>query len=198
MAYDWSRIRSTRLFRLDRWHARSYFILRKDVNTLIYIGLGSNLPSPDHGDPTAVVRAAAAELKRIGLAVVRESGLWRSAPVPRSDQPWFFNAVVAATSPLRPSELLEHLHAVEARFGRVRRERNEARVVDLDLLDFEGQVSPAGAVPILPHPRLAERAFVLRPLAEIAPGWRHPVSGAGIDALLAALDPSQVAEKTGP
>lgn len=137
------------------------------------------------------------ELQGRDVQLVRTSSLWRSAPVPRSDQPWFFNAVVAVKSSLSPADLLARMHAVEARFGRVRRERNEARVVDLDVLDFEGRVSPAGAVPILPHPRLGERAFVLRPLAEIAPDWRHPVSGAGIATLLAALDPGQALEKTG-
>ena len=78
---------------------------------------------------------------------------------------------------LTPAELLAVLHDVEEQFGRVRRERNEARVLDLDLLAFNDRVSAPGETPILPHPRMGERAFVLLPLSEVAPTWRHPVNG---------------------
>ena len=94
---------------------------------------------------------------------------------------------------MTPADLLVCLHAVEVRFGRVRRAVNAARVLDLDLLAYGSQVSAPGESPILPHPRLAERAFVLLPLAELAPDWRHPVSGLSVAELAARLPPGQTA-----
>ena len=86
---------------------------------------------------------------------------------------------------LAPDALMATLHAIEQRFGRVRGERNAPRTLDLDILDYEGRVE-AGP-PVLPHPRLDERAFVLVPLADIAPAWRHPVSGKSVAELIDAL-----------
>jgi 2-amino-4-hydroxy-6-hydroxymethyldihydropteridine diphosphokinase len=97
-----------------------------------------------------------------------------------------------ATS-LQPDALLAELHAVEDIFGRVRSVPNAARFIDLDLLDFHGEIASGKA--ILPHPRMAERAFVLRPLADLAPDWRHPISGVSIAALLAALPVGQAIER---
>jgi 2-amino-4-hydroxy-6-hydroxymethyldihydropteridine diphosphokinase len=91
---------------------------------------------------------------------------------------------------------LAELHAVEEEFGRVRSVPNAPRLIDLDLLDFRGQISPGGpGKATLPHPRMIGRAFVLRPLADLAPGWRHPVTGASIEALAAALPGDQITEK---
>jgi 2-amino-4-hydroxy-6-hydroxymethyldihydropteridine diphosphokinase len=86
---------------------------------------------------------------------------------------------------------------VEHRFGRVRRERWEARVLDIDLLDYRGLVS-AGPAPILPHPAMAERAFVLLPLRDLVPGWRHPVSGLTVGELIAALPDGQEIRRIEP
>jgi 2-amino-4-hydroxy-6-hydroxymethyldihydropteridine diphosphokinase len=112
--------------------------------------------------------------------------------VPASDQPWFINGVVAAETGLGPVELLGVLHGVEASFGRERTEKNGARTLDLDLLAYDDRIS-ATESPILPHPRLQERAFVLVPLVEVAPNWRHPVLGVTATALLARLSPQEVA-----
>ena len=90
--------------------------------------------------------------------------------------------------------MLARLHELEATFGRRRGQRNAARTLDLDLLDYRGRISEPGERPELPHPRLAGRAFVLLPLAEVAPGWRHPVSGQRIEALIADLPLDQRAE----
>jgi len=162
---------------------------------MILIGLGANLPSAEFGTPKASLGAALGMLQQSGVAVVACSRWYRTAPVPPSDQPWFVNAVAAVETALDPAGLLALLHEIETRFGRVRREPNAARVLDLDLLDYAGRVSkPGDPPPILPHPRLAERAFVLRPLAEVAPHWRHPRTGAEIAALILRLAPEQVAE----
>lgn len=155
---------------------------------MILIGLGANLPSR-HGGPRETLEAALAALDRDGIRVVRRSPWYRSAPVPASDQPWFVNGVAQLESDLPPDALLARLHAVEAAFGRARSVPNAARAIDLDLLDHDGRIAQAG--PILPHPRLHERAFVLLPLRDLAPDWRHPVTGAGIEAMLRAVDPGQ-------
>jgi 2-amino-4-hydroxy-6-hydroxymethyldihydropteridine diphosphokinase len=144
---------------------------------VILIGLGANLPHPEHGSPRYTCEAALAALTASGLEVLRRSHWYESEPMPPADQPRFVNGVAEVSTDLAPAELLERLHRIETAFGRVRRHRNEARVLDLDLLAYRDYVSAPGESPVLPHPRLAERAFVVLPLAELAPAWRHPVSG---------------------
>ena len=136
------------------------------------------------------------ELGRRGVSVIRVSPWYRTVPVPASDQPWYVNAVAEVVTTLAPDELLAVLHEVEQSFGRVRTVANAARMIDLDLLDFRGKMATGGpGRAILPHPRMAARAFVLQPLADLAPAWRHPVSGTPIQALLAALPAGQTIER---
>jgi 2-amino-4-hydroxy-6-hydroxymethyldihydropteridine diphosphokinase len=161
---------------------------------MILIGLGANLESPEFGPPPKSLEAALRLIAERGPRIVARSRWYRSAPVPPSDQPWFVNGVAAVETVLEPVALLQVLHDVEARFGRVRRERNEARVLDLDLLAYDDRVSAEGETPVLPHPRLQDRAFVLRPLAEVAPYWRHPRLNRTATELLAALPPESTAE----
>jgi len=161
---------------------------------MILLGLGANLPSATHGQPEATLAAALAALAAEGVTVDRLSPWYRSAPVPAGDQPWYVNGVAVVATLLAPAELLELLHRVERRFGRVRRDRNEPRVLDLDLLDYDGLVEQGGAT-VLPHPRLHERAFVLLPLRDVAPHWRHPLLGRTVDELAAALPPGQRVER---
>jgi len=131
-------------------------------------------------------------LAAAGLRIVARSRWYESAPVPPSDQPWFVNGVVLVESDLDPAAFLALLHRVEAGFGRVRRRRNEARVLDLDLLAHGKTVSGGeDGGPVLPHPRMETRAFVLLPLAEVAPGWRHPATGRSVEALIADLPSDQ-------
>ena len=162
----------------------------------IYIGLGANLPHPTYGSPMDTLKAALNELTRRGVDVRQLSPWYRSAPVPASEQPWFDNAVVEVATDLPADRLLAVLHEVEEIFGRARSTPNAARLIDLDLLDFRGEIAPEGpGKATLPHPRLAARAFVLRPLADLAPDWRHPVSGISIGELSRALPPDQFVEK---
>ncbi len=161
---------------------------------MILIGVGSNLGSPQIGGPLDTCEHALKALHGTDVKVVRRSRWYRSAPVPPSDQPWFVNAVAEVETALPAPALLDRLHAVERALGRRRRARNEARAIDLDLLAYDDQVVTLDGPLELPHPRMAERAFVLLPLAELAPDWRHPVSGEPLDALIAALPADQTAE----
>ena len=162
---------------------------------MILIGVGSNLPSPKFGTPLQTCEAALAELQKRGVKVSRRSRWYESAPVPVSDQPWFVNAVAAVETDLSPQALLSLLHEIESEFGRVRRTRDEARILDLDLLVYNDLVNQRP--PILPHPRMHQRSFVLLPLAELAPDWRHPANGEPIAKLIAALAPDQIARPMG-
>jgi len=159
---------------------------------LVLIGLGANLPSA-FGEPPDTLGAALRRLDEEGVKTVRRSRFWHSRPVPVSDQPWFVNAVAAVATDLQAEALLVLLHRIEAEFGRVRSVVNAPRLIDLDLLAYGRRVE-AGGPPILPHPRMAERAFVLRPLADIAPNWRHPATGRDLAALIAQLPRDQQAE----
>ena len=142
------------------------------------IGLGANL-----GDALGTLRAAVAELQRLpGCRLLRVSSSWRSAPVDASG-PDYCNAVALLSSALRPLELLDSLQRIELAHGRVRPtgQRNAPRTLDLDLLWVDGVQLDEPRL-TLPHPRLHLRAFVLAPLAEIAPHWRlddgEPVTAA--------------------
>jgi 2-amino-4-hydroxy-6-hydroxymethyldihydropteridine diphosphokinase len=161
----------------------------------IFVALGANLPSAEHGSPRATLEAALLLLAREGIAILRRSSWWQSGPQPASDQPDFINAVIEVETALPPPELLAVLHRVESAFGRVRQQRWEARVLDLDLIDYRGerrQAGGQGGSPELPHPRMAERLFVLLPLQEIAPDWRHPVTGAGLLDLVTVAQPIRI------
>jgi 2-amino-4-hydroxy-6-hydroxymethyldihydropteridine diphosphokinase len=158
----------------------------------IFIGLGANLPSPRHGSPKATLTAALDRLAGAGVRVTARSRWYESEPVPVSDQPWFVNAVVRVETNLEPAPLLALLHRIEDEFGRVRAARNGPRVIDLDLIAY-GDLVIRGGSPLLPHPRMQARAFVLLPLREIAPRWQHPLLRQTLDQLIAALPPGQAA-----
>jgi 2-amino-4-hydroxy-6-hydroxymethyldihydropteridine diphosphokinase len=160
---------------------------------MIVVALGANLPGPA-GPPRAQCEAALAQMRERGIAVVARSPWYGTTPFPPSDQPRFVNGVVAVATRLSPADLLAALHEIERGLGRERSVPNAARTIDLDLIDYDGVVRQAPEPPVLPHPRMAERDFVLRPLADIAPAWRHPVTDMTVGELLAKLphDPSLV------
>jgi 2-amino-4-hydroxy-6-hydroxymethyldihydropteridine diphosphokinase len=151
---------------------------------MILIALGSNLSSRA-GDPPATLRAALRYLGDNGVTLVEVSQFYRTPAWPDPRDPEFVNAVASVTTELSPADLIARLHQAEAAFGRVRSERNAPRTLDLDILDYDGRVEDGP--PVLPHPRIETRAFVLIPLRDVAPGWRHPVSGKLISGLLAEI-----------
>lgn len=137
-----------------------------------YVALGANL-----GDPAATILAAFAALANLPESrVVHSSSLYRTAPVGITNQPEFINAVAELETSLAPEALLDALFDIEERFGRIRAEKNGPRTLDLDLLLYDNQFIELPRLS-LPHPRLHLRAFVLQPLAEIAPNLGIPGRG---------------------
>ena len=157
------------------------------------IALGANLPWRGL-TPQETLTAALGRLAAAGVRVVRQSSWYRSAPVPPSGQPDFVNGAALVETGLNPGELLTQLHAVEAAFARARGVLNAARTIDLDLLDVDGEVSTGW--PVLPHPRLHQRLFVLLPLQEIVPAWRHPTTRLTLDEMIASAPGDQVIRRT--
>ncbi len=141
----------------------------------VVIALGSNLAG-SYGDCEALLDAALERFSAYGLTVTARSGWWRSAAWPDPTGPAYANGVVLVETALAPRETLDALHAIEARFGRARAGVNAARTLDLDLIAYRRLIVEEPGLH-LPHPRAHERLFVMGPLAEIAPGWAHPVSG---------------------
>ena len=151
-----------------------------------FVALGANLENPLQQVRQAISELAAIEHTHV-LAV---SSLYRTAPVGYADQPDFINAVAKLQTGLSPHELLDALHVIENRHGRRRSVRNAPRTLDLDLLLYGTRVVHEGGL-TLPHPRMHERAFVLMPLAEIAPDVPLP-GNAPLSQLLAQVDRSGV------
>ena len=159
----------------------------------IVVALGANLPSPEYGAPVETLEAAVQALGKDDIEVIAQSHWYRSAAVPVSEQPDYINGIVLLKTNLSAVDLLTRLHDIEQEFGRMRVERNEARILDLDLIDYEGVVHEGLDGPILPHPRMQDRAFVLLPLQEVAPDWRHPVLQRSVAELIGNLPPDAVA-----
>jgi 2-amino-4-hydroxy-6-hydroxymethyldihydropteridine diphosphokinase len=146
---------------------------------MIWIAIGANIPGT-WGAPSDTIERVRMELERCGLTIVARSSLYRTPPVGRTAQPRFLNAVLGVRGSIAPAALLRLLKQLEARAGRRANGRWGPRPLDMDILDFGGRMigRPAAAriagTLVLPHPELTRRGFVLVPLAEVAPGWRHP------------------------
>jgi 2-amino-4-hydroxy-6-hydroxymethyldihydropteridine diphosphokinase len=158
----------------------------------IYIALGGNLPF-EGGVPQETQCKALQSLRDAGITIVQQSSFWTSPAWPDPAKPDYVNAMAEIASPLPAEALLSLLLETEEVYGRERQQRWDSRTLDLDLVDYRGRVSTSDDL-TLPHPRAHERAFVLLPLAEIAPDWCHPVSNTPIGTLIGLLDPRDVAQ----
>jgi len=151
------------------------------VTKSVYLGLGSNV-----GDREAELRSAVRRLTSRDLRVTRVSSVYETEPMYKQDQPAFLNAVVEAETELYPMRLLLRVANLELDMGRRREAANGPRNIDIDVLLLESSIVDMPALQI-PHPRLHERRFVLEPLAELAPGLKHPKLGKTVTELLALL-----------
>ena len=187
------------------------------------IGLGSNQSTAEYGSPYQTIVAALATLATLdsnNCRILNQAKWYRTAPFQTESQPDFVNSAILVETQFDCYALLRRLHEIEYQFGRRRQNRNEPRVLDLDLLAFGAVILPpltksqsqsqykSPSMPplaidtelekfywqselTLPHPRLFERAFVLYPLRDIMPNYRHSLSGASVGEMIAALPPQQ-------
>jgi 2-amino-4-hydroxy-6-hydroxymethyldihydropteridine diphosphokinase len=160
----------------------------------VFIGFGANLPSRA-GDPRETFAAACDWLVSNEIEILSFSSLWLSAPVPRSDQSWFTNAVARVRVQWSPEQLILKLKECEYSFGRTdffqgEKMVNQPRELDLDLIAYGQCVCDLPQCRV-PHPRMAVRGFVLLPLYEIAPYWQHPVLQKNIATLVAEIPSDQ-------
>ena len=159
------------------------------LHCTILVAIGANLHGQQGQTPRQACDWAVDRLAMLpGLQVVARSRWYRSSPVPPSGQPDYINGVVRLAGNAEPRGLLAALHAIEAEAGRVRTQVNAARTLDLDLLAIDDLVIVGDGL-VLPHPRLQDRAFVLLPLAEVAPDWVHPLLGP-VRTMAANIDPA--------
>jgi 2-amino-4-hydroxy-6-hydroxymethyldihydropteridine diphosphokinase len=148
----------------------------------VYLSLGSNV-----GDRVRFLERGLEGLMK-EIRFDRISSIYETQPVGVKDQPWYLNLVCAGATRLKPGALLEYIHEVEGRCERVRsEERYTPRTLDIDILTYDDRVIEQYSL-VIPHPKMHERKFVLKPLAEIAPEWRHPVEGKTAEELLEEQD----------
>ena len=157
---------------------------------MIYIGIGSNLNGKNNETPLDNCKKAIKELKK-QVNICKVSSWYKSEPVPKSNQSWFINGVVEISTNKSSLELLEFILNIEEVFGRVRKKRNEARILDLDIIDYKRKILYIKNKLVIPHPRMHQRFFVLKPLNELNPKWVHPIKKKKLKKLISAINKKQ-------
>ena len=161
---------------------------------MIYIGIGSNLNGKNNETPLQNCKKALVELKK-EVNICKISSWYKSEPITVSNQPWFINGVIEISTNKTSLDLLEFILSIEEVFGRVREKKNEARILDLDIIDYKKKILYIKNKLIIPHPRMHERSFVLQPLSELNPKWMHPIKKKGIKELIRNLNDKQKISK---
>ena len=157
----------------------------------IIIGIGGNIHSSDGLHPIEIGEKALKSMRQSSINIEKKSSWYLSDPIPKSDQPKFFNSIVFAKTTLNEFDLLATLHDIENNLGRVRKNINEARVIDLDLIDYSSKIYDSKDI-ILPHPRAHLRRFVMEPLNEIEKNWIHPILKISVAEILSQLDAQEL------
>ena len=156
-------------------------------NLKIIIGIGGNLKSNDGTHPIKVAMKAIRYFNDYSIKVTDQSSWYETEPIPKSEQPNFFNCIVFANTILNELDVLKSLHEIEYKLGRRRRLVNEARVIDLDLIDYSNKILISNEI-IIPHPRAHQRRFVMEPLAQLDANWIHPILKTNVCEILKRLD----------
>lgn len=158
---------------------------------MIIIAVGSNLSGVWSDTPYGMCQEAVHRLSKELQCSVKQSSWYQTSPIPASSQPFYINGVISIQKTIKALRLLELLNLMEKEAGRARQQINEARPLDLDILDVNGEIINDSPRLIVPHPRLHLRGFVLYPLRDIDPQWRHPISHKSVDELIAELPENQ-------
>jgi 2-amino-4-hydroxy-6-hydroxymethyldihydropteridine diphosphokinase len=165
---------------------------KKQMKKTHFVAMGANLPGLRGESPLQICNAAIAAIAALpGVDAPVRSPWYSTAPIPASCQPRYVNGLLRFVADMTPETLLLSLQGIEHRFGRIRGVPDAARTLDLDMIDSGGLVRDAPD-PVLPHPRAHTRLFVLLPLRDLAPDWRHPRTGETVGALIARLPPQDV------
>ena len=153
---------------------------------MIYLNIGSNLPSADGERKTNIIKAIN-YLKKLKLKLIKISSFYETPSYPNYSDPKFINLCIKLETNLKANELLKEIKKIEKKLGRIRLKKNEPRTCDIDIIDFNGEVIKSDEL-VAPHPRLHLRNFVIYPLKEIEPNWLHPIFNKNIDSFFQKLD----------
>ena len=153
---------------------------------MIYLNIGSNLPSKEGGRENNILKAIS-YLKKLNLNLIKISSFYQTPSYPNNSDPKFINLCVKLESNLNPSELLNEIKKIEKKLGRIRIKKNEPRTCDIDIIDYNSEIIKNDEFEV-PHPRLHLRNFVIYPLKEIEPNWSHPIFNKNIDSFFQELD----------
>ena len=160
-------------------------------NQKVIIGIGGNIKTEDGTHPIKVAMTALQFLKHYSIKVTEQSSWYETEPIPKSDQPNFFNSIIFATTNLNELDVLKSLHEIEHILGRKRKVANEDRVIDLDLIAYSNKILRNKKI-IVPHPRAHKRRFVMEPLSELDQNWVHPVLKININKILKNLENQKI------
>lgn len=160
---------------------------------MIIIGIGANLPSK-FGSAYQTCQEAIKRINSDVCSVIKQGGWYKTSPVPMDKStPWYINTAISIETEMDPNELLDYLQDIEKQLGRIRDKINDPRCIDIDIIDYKGEIRSGKAV--LPHPRMHLRGFVLFPLKDIHNQWKHPITRKSVGTLISELPKDQTVRR---